>query len=262
MSTAELRLLSWNILQGGGSRCTAILEAIADHAPDVVCLQEFRGGDAGERLRAGLTRLGLGHHQVAPTASPRDNGLMIASRWPFEAEPLTPDPGATVHMLATRLRFGGPEGPEPGLPLEELQLVGVRFPQKEAQIPLFQALLHLPPAWREQPALLIGDFNCGIPFEDSETRTFYASPLFQQLLAQGWIDAWRSRHRQAREFTWFSRLGGAGSGGGHGFRYDHALASPALDRCLRRVIYDHDVRLAGHSDHSALVVVIGEASSR
>ena len=39
-----MRLLSWNILQGGGKRATGIADAIVDIAPDIVSLQEFRNG--------------------------------------------------------------------------------------------------------------------------------------------------------------------------------------------------------------------------
>ena len=66
---------------------------------------------------------------------------------------------------------GGGQGEEEG-GAELLNLVAVRFPQKQAQIAPFEALLALPPAWRAELSLLIGDFNCGIPLFDSQTRTF------------------------------------------------------------------------------------------
>lgn len=59
-----------------------------------------------------------------------------------------------------------------------LNLVAVRFPQKQAQIAPFEALLALPPAWRAELSLLIGDFNCGIPLFDSQTRTFPCQSQF------------------------------------------------------------------------------------
>jgi len=48
-----------------------------------------------------------------------------------------------------------------------LNLISVHFPQKKAQIPLFNSLLDLPSAWLDECSLLIGDFNCGIPLVDS-----------------------------------------------------------------------------------------------
>lgn len=238
-----MRILSWNILHGGGSRRQHILDAIAGHQPDIVTLQEFRPADGRDEILDGLSRLGLTHQFVAPTGSPRDNGLMLAARLPFEAWPFPCGAPGPVHCIQARVAFDAHAG---------LDLIAVRFPQKEAQIPLFKALLDLPPAYREGHSLLIGDFNCGIPFEDSDTRTFYATALFQQLLRQGWIDAWRSRHRRAREFSWFSHQRH------NGFRYDHALASPALDDRIVSVEYDHGVREAGYSDHSALHLGIAD----
>ena len=132
-----------------------------------------------------------------------------------------------------------------------LRLVAVRFPQKEAQVRLFEALLALPAPWRLGEAVLMGDFNCGIPFADSDTRTFACTHLFQALLRQGWVDAWRERNGTAREFTWRSPRTG------NGFRYDHALVSPALNRQVKEVRYLHHLREGGLSDHSGLLVELG-----
>lgn len=88
------------------------------------------------------------------------------------------------------------------------------------------------------------------PFEDSETKSFYATHLFQQLLRDGWIDAWRSRNAKAREFTWISTKQQ------NGFRYDHALVSLGFDSKISYIEYQHDVRLSGTSDHSMLLIEI------
>jgi exodeoxyribonuclease-3 len=242
-----MRILSWNILHGGGSRTSSILEAIARHDPDLLTLQEVRSIEGRDPLIEGLDELGLRHRVLSPTSGPRQNGVLVAARRPFEAAPFSAAIGAGggtagAPVYALRCHFEG-KGAEP-----PLQLIAVRFPQKQDQVPLFEALLALPSAWRLGSSLLIGDFNCGIPFEDSETRTFACTAWFQQLLRQGWIDAWRRRHRQGREFSWISRPQG------HGFRYDHALVSPELDQRITAVTYDHEVRTEGHSDHSALLL--------
>jgi hypothetical protein len=41
-----MRLLAWNIRQGGGSRLTGIMAAISRHDADVLILSEYRGGDS------------------------------------------------------------------------------------------------------------------------------------------------------------------------------------------------------------------------
>jgi exodeoxyribonuclease-3 len=86
---------------------------------------------------------------------------------------------------------------------------------------------------------------------DSQTCTFPCTAWFQRLLAQGWVDAWRRRHPQEREYSWFS------ASRGNGFRYDHALASPPFDARIRSVRYAQELRAACLSDHAGLVVELG-----
>jgi exonuclease III len=69
---------------------------------------------------------------------------------------------------------------------------------------------------------------------------------------QGWIDTWRSRNPEAREFTWFSR------GYNNGFRLDHALASPSLNNKVKKVFYSHQEREEGVTDHSLMGVDIDQ----
>ena len=53
-----MRLLAWNIRQGGGSRLVSIVTALVRHDADVLVLSEYRGGDSAERLRAALALAG------------------------------------------------------------------------------------------------------------------------------------------------------------------------------------------------------------
>jgi len=227
------KIVSWNILHGGGKRMPQILAAIETHKPDILTLQEVRRGSHEDALTSGLQAQGFSQIHLPETKAARENTILIAARGPFEAEHFPDDNGPT-HILKARF--------------EDLTLYPLHFPQKKAQVPLFHALLDLPEAERQKPALLIGDLNCGIPFEDSDTKTFANTHLFQQLLVQGWVDAWRTRHDDAREYTWISAKRK------NGFRYDHALATTALDEQVTGVEYDHEPRLDGASDHSMLIV--------
>ena len=233
------RILSWNILHGGGSRCEQILESIERFDADIVALQEFRHGKHGAVLLNCLNRIGYSEIYAPETDNARQNTLIIVSRLPMRCDTF-PQSGvrnargitAEIELTATLT----------------LNMISLHMPQKQAQIPYFSSLLDLPPQWVGGHSLVIGDLNCGIPFEDSQTKTFYATHLFQQLLSNGWIDSWRSRNLEAREFSWVSTRKG------NGFRYDHALTSSLVDEVVANVGYDHTVRDNKISDHSSLML--------
>ena len=231
------RILSWNILHGGGSRIPDILDVIASHEPDIVTLQEMRRGKGEAALRAGLEHIGLTDIYIPDTNEARENTILVAARTSFEAQRWpddtgrTPDDNGLCHGVYARF--------------DAFEIISLHFPQKKAQIPLFHALLDLP---TDEARLLIGDMNCGIPFEDSDTKTFQNTHLFQQLLMRGWTDAWRSRNPDAREFSWISAKRR------NGFRYDHALATAGFDQRVETALYDHNPREAGISDHSLLML--------
>ena len=234
----SLRLLSWNILQGGGRRTDGIIAYLRETWPDIVTLQEFRAGPSGDAIRAALRAMGLASQWVAEPPAPRDNTILIAARSEFDAGDFMPDRTGVCHLV------------EAALEAPALTLLAAHFPQKAAQLPLFAALAEDSPSLLAAPAMLIGDLNCGIPYEDSDRKTFTNAAEFRRLLDLGWIDAFRSRNARAREFTWASPRTG------NRFRYDHCLASPAADTGIDNVSYDEAPRAAGLSDHSALWVTL------
>ena len=58
---SDVRLLTWNIRNGGGDRLDAVLAVLAGERPDVLALQELRGFDAsgGRRMRAFADAIGM-----------------------------------------------------------------------------------------------------------------------------------------------------------------------------------------------------------
>ncbi len=77
-----MRLLAWNIRQGGGSRLVGIMAAIARHDADVLILSEYRGGDSAERLRAALKASGY-RYVTKLVPPPQRTGVLIAARRRF-----------------------------------------------------------------------------------------------------------------------------------------------------------------------------------
>lgn len=239
--TPLMKLLSWNILQGGGRRAGDIIKTITDHAPDIVTLQEFRRGFAEVEIMAGLKASGLKFIHV-PETEGKENTILVASKFGFDAGPFLPEPNNPLHMLEAYFS-------EESLGFE-LSLICVHFPQKKSQVPLFEALKADSESLLGMNALIIGDMNCGIPLIDSDSKSFYATHYYQDLLYAGWVDSWRSRHKKVREFTWTSNRTD------NRFRYDQILASPAMDERLKTVTYDHIPREKKYSDHSLIIAEI------
>ena len=77
-----MRLLAWNIRQGGGSRLPRIADALKRHDADIVVLSEYRGGPSAPRLCAALHALGYSHATTL-VPPPSCNGVLVAARRPF-----------------------------------------------------------------------------------------------------------------------------------------------------------------------------------
>lgn len=240
-----MRLLTWNLQHGGGRRIDRIVECLRPYEADVIVLSEFRNNEPGVALRARLKEEGYGHHS-APQAAPRANTVLVAARSPFEAvtfpgqmaDPALGDFTESV-MLA---RFEG------------LNVFGLYLPGEERKRPVFDFLLDLPERYLEEDSVLIGDLNTGRHHEDEAGATFVSAHQFDALLEQGWIDAWRSRNPDAREFSWYSR------GHNNGFRLDHALVSPSLNYKATGTCYSHKEREEGVTDHSLMVLELEMAA--
>src|SRR4249920_202162 len=77
-----MRLLAWNIRQGGGTRLVGIMAALARHDADVLILSEYRGGDSADRLRIALHATGY-RHVTELVPPPGRTGVLIAARRGF-----------------------------------------------------------------------------------------------------------------------------------------------------------------------------------
>ena len=80
-----MRLLSWNILQGGGSRASGIADAIVELKPDIITCQEFRNGKSAPTVLAAFDELELTHRYI-PNAEKAKNTVVVASRYAFDTE--------------------------------------------------------------------------------------------------------------------------------------------------------------------------------
>jgi exodeoxyribonuclease III len=230
---ARMRLLAWNIRQGGGARLPAIAEALARHDADVLVLSEYRGGDSALRLCEALESLGY-PHTTSLRPPPGKSGVLVAARRRFRAhaalDQTLPEPYRLVHVEIGRL-----------------SLCGVYMPNLLAKVPYWEAVVTSLAARSSAQALAIGDFNTCRAYVDEPGAIDRCAHFMDRVAEIGFCDLWRQRYPEGREFSWYSHRG-------NGFRIDHAFLSPALARRAGPVRYSHDERLAGLSDHSALIL--------
>jgi exodeoxyribonuclease III len=228
-----MRIVTWNIRGGGGSRVGRIAEAIGHQAPDLAILTEFRQGKSGTEIRNRLADIGL-VHQIATDFRPRVNGILVAGCVRLGAIGGTPSALAAAGRLLP-VRVAG------------LNVVACYFPQGRAKIEVFDHLANISPRYLGEATLLLGDFNTGRHRVDEEGATFIAADRFERLLGLGWVDAWRVTHPDAREYSWYSTRGS-------GFRIDHVLASPKAVPRVSVAEYSPGEREQGFSDHSPLLI--------
>ena len=227
-----MRLLAWNIRQGGGSRLARIADALSRHEADILVLSEYRGGEAAMRFRAALETLGYRY-----------------------ATPLAPPPGRSGVLIAARCAFGDRGEVDGGLPepyrivaveFPAFRLVGIYMPNLLAKVPYWETLIATLSKTGGH-ALAVGDFNTCRPYLD-EAGAIDRTAFYMDRIAEiGFCDLWRSRNPELREYSWFSTRG-------NGFRIDHAFVSDALAARTGSIRYSHDERLAGLSDHSPLIL--------
>jgi exodeoxyribonuclease-3 len=229
-----LRLLAWNIRQGGGTRLSRISAALAAHEADILVISEYRGGESGVRLRAALAELGY-CHATGPTPPPGGNGVLIAARHPFDdGGPVTEAVPEPYRMV--RAYFG------------TLRLYGIYMPNLLKKVPYREALIaSLAAEPLAAEAVAIGDFNTCRAYVDEPGAIDACAHYMDAVETIGFCDLWRRRYPEGREFSWYSTRG-------NGFRIDHAFVSPALPARAGPVRYSHEERLSGLSDHSPLIL--------
>ena len=246
-----MRIVSWNIRAGGGTRVAAIADALLEWRADVIVLSEFRGTPPSTALLHTLAESGFPHvHSTALTRLPGVNCLAIASSIPYRRYHAQRRPAEPGRWLAVEL-----SGPAP------IALGAVHIPNEvtKRKWPYMEAMAGVAHAWRRRKAVIVGDTNSGQPLLDEETPVFgprYPA-WFSRLEACGWRDSFRHLNPELREFTWYS------PNGGNGFRIDQAFVSRPLLPAVASVAHawapsaSQPGRRDAVSDHAALIIDLG-----
>lgn len=229
-----LKILSWNIQQGGGTRVSKITKAIASINPDILVLSEFRNNKHGILLRTNFLKLGYHHHQVAK-AKKEENSVIICSKIPFNGKQF-PDSDPKYAHGVLKAEF------------DAFSLYGVYLPHKKKHV-LFKFLLEELKE-SDKPCIIKGDYNSGINFIDQAGNSFMYSDFFPKANKLGYIDAFREKHGDTKEFSWYSHQG-------NGYRYDHTYIHEDLVPILTECYYLHSYREEKYADHSPMILELG-----
>jgi exodeoxyribonuclease-3 len=252
-----VRIVSWNV-NSLKARLPRLLELLAEHRPDVVCLQETKAA-AEAPLPAGLaaagwTAIGHGSGRWAGVAVLLGQGLeprRVAAGLPGE-----PDP-AEARWLEVEA------GPLTAVSVYVPNGRAVGSPAFAAKLAFLEAAAARLAAMAGRPLLVAGDFNVAPSDADVYDPAAFAGAThvtpeergrLGRLLDGGLVDAWRRLHPGDAGFTWWDYRAGHFHRG-LGMRIDLVLLSPDLAGRLAacRVVRAYR-KGPGPSDHAPLVV--------
>ena len=254
-------VVTWNV-NSLNARLPRVLEFLAEHEPDVVCLQETKCSaqafPLGELEQAGYRAV---HHS--------------AGRW------------AGVALLARDvLDISEPHLGLPGEPAAEearwceARIAGVRFvsvyvpngrspenPEFQRKLEFLDAMASRVGELADRPLLLAGDLNIApadidvydpSAFVDCTHVTPQERSRLEAILDRGMIDAYRKLHPETVQYTWWDYRAGHFHRG-FGLRIDLALLTRELEPRLSGCGIDRNYRKGQKpSDHAPLLVELSD----
>jgi endonuclease/exonuclease/phosphatase family metal-dependent hydrolase len=253
-----LRLVSYNILDGGVGRADPLAEVIQAQHPDIVVLVEADDPAVVDRI-AGRLKM------ETARADGRKHGATILSRWPIAEtinHTLLKNEFANCVFEATILDPAGKTWPVTAVHLRaraSLEAEAKRMPEINAILEIYSPLRD-----RNEPHLLAGDFNANSPIqridpEHCKPRTreeFIANgnriprECIQKLLAAGYVDTLQAASGDAATTI------GSFTTQFPGQRIDYIFAFGIDPRLISQAKVEQD-RLARYaSDHYPVVVQI------
>jgi exonuclease III len=230
-----IRLLTFNLRQGGGDRIDRIADMVLSHRPDIAVLTEYRvtkGPALGARLAPG----GLLHQASSEPERPK-NGVFVAARLPFTVarEPNYPSPSPR-HWLEVKF--------------DSFRLGAIYLGVRRDDYNVFlDWLVDLVNRRRLSSFILAGDFNW-LEMGDGGNG---APGMVEELGAAGYADAWRKLHATGSDYSWTNHNGTR-------TRIDYLFLTRQLAPLIVAARYLHGEENTAGSDHEPLVVDLMDPS--
>ncbi|WP_410583890.1 endonuclease [Amycolatopsis sp. lyj-108] len=227
-----------------------------ENGADVLVLTEVSAGESGDVLAQLLVDADFGVVLPEPSGDDRYR-VLVASRG---VDPAVVDVGAGAlrhRCVAARI----------GLPAGEIGVTGLYVPSrgsaarrnvdKRAFQERVAAVLPTVAAWDVPgPVVIAGDLNVLEPCHKPRYAVFrdWEYDFYRAFSRTGFEDAFRLVEPDAMDYSWFGRP--SGDGGRNRYRFDHAFVSRSHRSAVVACSYDHSVRTAGLTDHSAMTVTL------
>ncbi len=232
----RLKIVTWNIRQGGGKAIQQIVYSLLQHRPDMIVLTEYKENGAGNFLTSSLKREGW--HYIQSSHPPgKENGVLILSVLPLQAcEP----PFSNGH--------GSQRWNEVYVPSLNLFILGVHVPNiNETYNKYFfwEQIDQHAHKRRKNQAVITGDFNTARRDEKATAPLKYSN-FIMNLIKNDWLDAWKQANLGELDYSWFSHKK-------NGFRLDYLFLSPSILNSLVTCRFSAYEREMNFSDHSLLL---------
>jgi len=229
-----IKLCSWNIQAGGGSRNLSIAKAVTKSNSNILAFSEFRNNDSGASLRNWLLKSGY-RYQAVTHSKANANSVLIASSIPFDSE-LYPSSDEDFSGNIIAAHFAA------------FSVLCVYLPHKKKH-KLFEFILE--EIITDSRAFIIaGDYNTGVNGVDQKGNSFWYTDQLSKLSKSGYKDAFRHVNGEVQEYSWFSHQG-------NGFRYDHTYVAEELLPIVKDCYYNQSWREEKMSDHSPMFIELG-----
>ncbi|HPA37123.1 MAG TPA: exodeoxyribonuclease III [Phenylobacterium sp.] len=238
----RLRLCTWNV-NSVRLRAEQVARFVAEHAPDVLCLQEIKCQDA-EFPRKAFEEMGLPHLRIA--AQKGWHGVAIASRLPIEDAPRL-DVCREGHARCVSAKVAGVEVQNFYIPAGGDVPDRAQNPKFDHKLDFFEKLTaDMAARDPKAPLAVVGDLNVAPGEFDvwshrQMSRVVSHTPVeveaFARLKASlGFTDLVREAVPEPQKlFSWWSYRAQDFRASNRGLRLDHILISPGLREAAFRL---------------------------